>query len=66
MSATLADVLLKHLTEFKDGKRFYYKPLCTRLNDFTENSTVSYAYHTVMISLVTVVMFDGRFVTMIK
>lgn len=43
ISATLADVLLKHLTEFKD-----------------ENSTISYAYHTVMISLVTVLMFDER------
>lgn len=59
VSAVLADAIYKHLTEYTDGTLSYIpcKSLYPHLS--AGDLSISYAYRTVMLGLITVLLFDG-------
>lgn len=61
LSATLAEVMYKHLTEYTSGSSLASTPNVSSATNMTlGDSTFLYAYHTVMIGLITFLLFDGK------
>lgn len=59
VSAVLAETMFKHITEFTDGMLPYFRRCSLNPHLATGDLSTSYAYHTVMLGLITVLLFDG-------
>lgn len=59
VSEVLAKVMCKHLSEYKEGTSCVIRVKDSPLTPIAGNPSTSYAYHTVMLGLITVLLFDG-------
>lgn len=61
VSAVLAEVMFKHLVEFNNCQLdcFVLQLLLSNALHLLDEPSAAYAYHTVMLGFVTVLIFDG-------